>query len=98
MAEPGRCAAAVPVERLVSASGRMLGDSPVFDHIRTEPGWRECGAGATAVYEYRCDAPVPHVKRRETCPDHEPEPGVVGCRECWDAGTERPMTFTRSTL
>lgn len=89
------CRAAVPVERFVSATGRMLGDSPVFDHVVTEPSWRECGKPSTAVYEYSCEAG--HVKVRENCADHEPEPRAVGCRDCWDAGTERPMTYRQVT-
>ncbi len=91
MPDLGVCRAAVPVTRITAMTGRMLGDSPVIDHLSTEPDWQECGSPATAVHEYVC--PVGHTKRRETCAEHAPEPGAVGCRECWDAGTEQAMTF-----
>jgi hypothetical protein len=83
----------VPVVK-ISATGRMLGDSPVFDNLTETPGWQECGEPAVAVYDYRCTEGHP-VKRRATCAAHEPAEGDVGCRECWDAGTERPLTFAR---
>lgn len=74
----------------------MLGDSPVFDSLAERGSWAECGEPAVAVFDYRC--PVGHTKRRATCATHEPAEGDVGCRECWDAGTDQPLTFTRVTL
>lgn len=45
-----------------------------------------CGKPATAVFKYMCVHE--HWKVRSTCDEHRPEPGAVGCRECWDAGHE----------
>lgn len=84
------CEAAVP--RFAGASGQMLADSPVFDHVRWE--WPECGKPATAVYRYSCLCG--HERQRSTCDEHEPEPGAVGCRACWEAGHECPMQAVKT--
>ena len=83
------CMAAVPVQRQ-NWTGHMLGDSPVIDHEWSVRDWAECGEPAVAVHVYRCEHA--HQKRRATCPAHAPEPGQVGCRECFDQGHECPMT------
>lgn len=69
----------------------MAALGPCRAAIPLQSGWRECGEDATVEYEYRCVQG--HVKRRATCPAHEPVPGDVGCRECFDIGTDRPMTW-----
>lgn len=53
-------------------------------------GWVLCGAPAIAVHDYGCIHE--HVKRRATCAEHAPQPGIVGCVACWDAGHECAMT------
>ena len=88
------CEAAVPV-MLFSITDGILGDSSTFDIQDEGPGWRECGQPSVATHEYRCAHDASHTKRRATCPEHQPQPGVVGCRDCWEQGTERPMTFER---
>jgi len=85
------CAAALPV--FAGATGHMAGDSPIFDHIAH--AWRECGMPAVAVGEYRCACG--HEKRRANCGEHEPEPGAVGCRQCWDEGHECEMAVRAVT-
>ena len=83
------CMAAVPVLR-TSWTGRMTGGDPIIDHESTVPAWAECGEPAVAVHAYRCGHG--HEKRRPTCPAHAPQPGQVGCRECYDQGHECEMT------
>ena len=46
---------------------------------------------ATAVYVYACIHE--HVVRKPTCAAHAPEPGVVGCRQCFDLGHECGMEY-----
>ena len=52
--------------------------------------WAECGAPVVAVRDYTCIHE--HVRRRGNCLIHEPVPGAVGCRECFDLGHECEMT------
>jgi hypothetical protein len=89
-ADLGTCDAAVPVI-MVTGMATVAGGVPVLESVSHEPGWQECGQRATAVHDYECTEG--HTKRRATCAEHVPEPGAVGCRACWDAGTERPVTF-----
>ena len=90
----GLCQAAVPVNQISSLTGQMLGDAPVIREMTIAHAWAECGKPAVAQYAYLCEAG--HVKFGLTCAEREPAEGQVGCRECWDAGTERPMAFTRA--
>jgi hypothetical protein len=53
--------------------------------------WMVCGEPAVAVRAYTC--PHGHVKVKANCAAHEPEPGRVGCRECYEDGHECPMTW-----
>jgi len=86
------CMAAVPVMRR-SLTGHMAGGDPVIDHESSVRDWSECGEPATAVHVYRCGC-CGAEKRRATCAQHAPEPGEVGCRDCYDAGHECGMTVT----
>ncbi len=61
--------------------------------IPAATGWRECGEPAIARYRYACMHE--HVVDRATCARHAPEPGIVGCRSCFDLGHECEMTFAR---
>lgn len=83
------CEAAVPAVLTGHIDSPDLGPHTVI----VDPVWAECGEPAVAVHEYTC--PEGHVKRRATCPDHQPELVGVGCRDCWGAGMEVPMTFRR---
>jgi hypothetical protein len=49
------------------------------------PMFQRCDAPAAAVYDYGCVHE--HVKRRHNCEIHEPQPGLVGCIDCWADGT-----------
>jgi hypothetical protein len=49
-----------------------------------EWGWRECGQPAIAVYDWTC--PREHSVRKGVCAAHEPVPGLVGCRQCFNDG------------
>lgn len=53
--------------------------------------WILCGKPSTAVYAYRCGHG--HAQVMETCDEHRPVEGAVGCSWCWDQGRETPMTF-----
>ena len=53
--------------------------------------WTECGAPAVATYSYVCVHE--HIVARDTCAEHEPVAGDVGCHQCWDAGHYCPMAF-----
>lgn len=53
-------------------------------------GWEECGMPATATHTYACVHE--HIVTKGTCDQHEPQPGMVGCRQCWDNGHECEMT------
>jgi hypothetical protein len=54
------------------------------------PGmWQICGSPATFMHAYRCQCG--HSRQGETCPEHAPIPGEVGCAQCWDNGHECPM-------
>jgi hypothetical protein len=86
-----RCRAAVPVMAR-SLTGRMVGGDPIIETVQAVPLWAECGDMAVAVHVYRCVNG--HVKRRATCTAHAPEPGRVGCRDCYDEGREVEMTVT----
>jgi hypothetical protein len=56
----------------------------------TEFGWlMYCDRPATALHRYACEHE--HVVDRATCDEHAPEPGAVGCRQCFDAGHECDM-------
>ena len=83
-----RCAAAVPLTQH-SWSGRMIGGDPVTGHESALDYWAECGEPSAAVHEYRCEHG--HVVRKPACAAHEPEPGAVGCRQCYDQGHECGM-------
>lgn len=52
-----------------------------------------CGEPAVVLGDYSCSCPLAHARRRWSCARHEPVPGTVGCRQCWDAGHECPMTW-----
>lgn len=53
--------------------------------------WQFCGAPAVAVYFYCCERG--HERIGATCPDHEPEPGAVGCSQCVvEFGEDNPAT------
>jgi len=52
-------------------------------------GWLVCGERAIAVRRYACVHE--HVHDRPTCGEHQPQLGIVGCKECWDAGHECGM-------
>ena len=79
---PDTCMAAVPTGRSYTARLDDIFPGPI--------AWAECGEPAVAVHVYRCGHG--HEKRRATCPAHAPEPGQVGCRDCYDAGHECAMT------
>ena len=87
----GRCEAAIPL-LVQNFTGRMIGGDPVIEHETSEPVWAECGEPAAAVHVYRCGHG--HEKRRATCAEHAPQPGQVGCRECYDQGHECEMAAT----
>lgn len=53
--------------------------------------WMPCGEPAVAVHEYGCIHE--HIARKATCAAHAPEPDIVGCQLCWDAGHECPLAF-----
>jgi hypothetical protein len=57
-------------------------------------GFAKCGAPGVAVYDYGCIHE--HVKRRLNCALHEPVPGAVGCRDCWEQGHECAMIARRA--
>jgi hypothetical protein len=61
-----------------------------------EGGWFHCGARASAVYVYACVHE--HVTRRATCAEHEPVPGEIGCRQCFDLGHDCPVDFWPASL
>jgi hypothetical protein len=86
------CMAAVPVMRR-SLTGHLVGGDPVIDHESAVRDWAECGEPAAAVHVYRCGHG--HEKRRPTCAEHAPQPGQVGCRDCYDQGHECGMTAER---
>ena len=54
--------------------------------------WLECGYPSVSTWLYACVHE--HVVIKATCAEHEPAPGVVGCRRCWDAGHECGMAIT----
>lgn len=51
-----------------------------------------CGLPTAQVHQYRC--PNGHVGSGETCRDHEPKPGSVGCALCLEQGTDCEMTWS----
>jgi len=57
--------------------------------------WVICGKPAIQLHRYGCVHE--HVVERWTCREHSPEPDMVGCRACWDAGHECPMAFQAVT-
>ena len=91
----GRCNAAIPLT-LRDYTGRIVGGDPVIETETVTDYWAECGEPSVAVHEYRCACSRPecqpgHTVRKETCADHRPRPGMVGCRQCYDAGHECGM-------
>lgn len=82
------CAAAIPLRRR-DFTGRMIGGDPVIELEHVTDYWAECGEPSVAVYEYRCEHG--HAVRKPACAEHEPEPGAVGCRQCYDQGHECEM-------
>lgn len=47
--------------------------------------WRSiCDSPATQVHRYACVHE--HVRERATCDEHAPQPHIVGCRACFEAG------------
>ena len=50
---------------------------------------RFCDAAATETWQYGCLHE--HVKVRRSCAEHRPEPGAVGCIECFEQGHECAM-------
>ena len=64
------------------------------DQARTTV-WAQCGAPPVAVHLYRCEHG--HDRRRATCAEHAPAPGVASCRACFKAGHECPMTAEKVT-
>jgi hypothetical protein len=91
MDDMSTCRAAVP--RIAQhLAGHMTGGEPIIEAVRAVPSWSECGEPAVAVHFYRYANG--HVKRRATCTVHAPEPGQVGCRDCWDEGREVPMAVS----
>lgn len=59
-------------------------------HPMSTAAWRViCDQPATAVHRYACEHE--HVRERATCDEHAPQPGIVGCRACREAGHECPM-------
>ena len=87
------CAAAVPL-RQHSYIGRMVGGDPIIDHEHTLESWAGCGEPSVAAHEYRCEHG--HVVRKPSCAEHAPEPGSVGCRQCYDQGHECEMQISRA--
>lgn len=71
-----------------AGNGKCQAAIPASGHAR---GWDECGAPAVATYSYACVHG--HIVTRDTCAEHEPVEGDVGCRQCWDAGHDCPMAF-----
>jgi len=53
--------------------------------------WTSCGLPAVAEHVYACVHG--HVVRKPVCAGHLPGPGMVGCRQCFDAGHECEMRF-----
>ena len=51
---------------------------------------RECGAPAVSIHAYACVHE--HIRIKASCAEHQPEPGAVGCRSCFEAGHECEMT------
>lgn len=52
--------------------------------------WSVCGAPAVAEYRYRCARG--HERIGQTCPEHRPVPGDVGCAQCAEQfGEDNPM-------
>jgi hypothetical protein len=84
----GTCNAAIPLT-LRDYTGRMVGGDPVIETETVTDYWAECGQPSAAVHVYRCEHG--HEVRKETCPEHEPKPGTVGCRQCYDQGHECGM-------
>jgi hypothetical protein len=82
------CKAAVPVN-LHDYTGRMVGGDPIIETEIVTPAWVECGQPATETHVYRCEHG--HERTGETCPEHAPKPGQVGCRACYDEGHECEM-------
>lgn len=63
----------------------------VEDETSRATVWAQCGGPVTSVLTFRC--PNGHRRVGRTCGEHAPEPGRVGCRDCFTAtGTEVPMT------
>ena len=85
------CAAAVPM-RQRNYIGRMVGGDPIIDFDSDIGFWAECGEPSVAIHEYRCEHG--HVVRKPTCSEHLPQPGAVGCRQCFDQGHECEMQVT----
>jgi hypothetical protein len=91
MDDMDRCRAAVP-RMAHNLTGRMAGGDPIIETVQAVPVWAECGEPAVAVHVYRCENG--HEKKRPTCTEHAPQPGQVGCRDCYDEGREVEMTVT----
>ena len=53
--------------------------------------WTTCGMPAIAIHVYACIHE--HVVRKATCAKHAPEPGAVGCRQCFDLGHECELRY-----
>jgi hypothetical protein len=77
------CEASVP---LLAVEGEVSGRATV---------WAQCGATVTAVHTFRC--PNGHHRVGRTCADHPPEPGRVGCSQCF-AATGAEVTMTAEVL
>lgn len=67
------CQAAVPLLPLEQAH-------PALD--ARVAAWVICSRPATANYTYLCAAGR-HLVNRSNCPEHEPRPGMTGCKGCW---------------
>lgn len=76
---PPRCDAAWPY-----AGGFDIGSGDAYGVV-----WQQCDSRATAMHRYACVHE--HVRTRVTCDEHAPQPGIVGCRRCFDAGHECEM-------
>jgi hypothetical protein len=48
--------------------------------------WIACLKPATERHRYGCVHE--HIVERSNCVDHQPEPGAVGCRQCFELGHE----------
>lgn len=49
-----------------------------------------CSNPATEIWEYGCVHE--HIRRRGTCDEHRPGPGLTGCRTCLELGHACEMT------